>query len=204
MAYALLGGVGLAGGWQDEDILIGDKTTIYSSYAQKDLVDVLSTLTEEQKNILRSIGLGGLLEMNRMGKNDKIHYQWLLQRFDTTDCTLKIGMNNKVQFGENEICSLLAIRRGGVKEVQKNSGKPTQKLLGLDFGRKVITTAELLVALKRPVHSPMTDDEYKKTSVALVMLACTFFLSPTQRRHSVPRDAYAMTENPSMLLDFVS
>lgn len=41
----------VVGGWQDENLVINDESKIYSGYAKKDLVEVLASLTEEQKEI---------------------------------------------------------------------------------------------------------------------------------------------------------
>jgi hypothetical protein len=45
----------------------------------------------------------------------------------------------------------------------------------------------------------MTEQEKKKVKVGFVMLCCTVFFSPRNKRYVVPRDGYEMVKDPSVL-----
>jgi hypothetical protein len=104
------------------------------------------------------------------------------------------------------VSCILGIRYGGAVDLTRSDGHPSQEqiqkcrfYLGIGGSSEEITVIELASVLMQKCSSPMSASEKIRLKVAYVMLCCTVFFSPRNKRYLVPKDGYEMVIDPSLL-----
>jgi hypothetical protein len=172
----------------------------------KDIFKAISEWDDKKRSLIVEIGLAGILEIDNILFVNRDFSQWLLQRIDSAKGVLKLGRNETVYLSELHVSWILGIRYGGSIDLTRTDGHPScdqikecRRVLGIDGSSEEITVNELLSVLMQRFSSPMTEDEKIKVKVGFVMLCCTVFFSPRNKRYVVPKDGYDMVRDPALL-----
>lgn len=182
-----------------------DGCIVRSNYTPDAIGLAMQNWGEEQKALVRAMGLGGLLHLRKTGNFFISFTRSLLDRIDPNDSTMRLPGGAKSILGEMEICSYMDIRRGGLT-LQRNNNSPSDDhymsaryLLGMALIPQVITMNDVVSILQEHVDSPMTREQRIKTEVGTAMLAVSVVFGPRDGRNHVTNDVYRLVKEPSKL-----
>lgn len=149
------------------------------------LFKVLQRLTPEQKEAVKSMGFGSLLGL-RCRTLRRSLCLWLLERFDTTNCSLEI-CNVDVPLTPNDVEMVLGLSASG-KEVV-NSG-PEDMISDLRNSYNAINHGISVRLLEEQLATAESGDDFKRSFVLYVLGT---LLCPTARLDVSPSFLHFLT-----------
>ncbi|KAK1615385.1 hypothetical protein QYE76_020902 [Lolium multiflorum] len=190
-----------------DEFIVGDevgrmprsgRSTVNSSFAPKDLFDAVRGWSEQELDLVRAMGLAGLLLLDRFSHFNRDFSQFVLLCIDTSKSRLVLGKKRYADINEETFCRIVGARLGGSVEIQRTTGPPSpheiydaRVALGLP-GQTEISTYVLMTLLRTPRLHPLSDVDAARVKLAYGMLAISVFFSPRDRRAYIPRDAYLL------------
>ncbi|XBI36600.1 hypothetical protein VPH35_122090 [Triticum aestivum] len=182
------------------------KCTVDSSFAPKDVYEAAVLFTDEQRDAVREIGLGGMLAIGNITHVDRENCWSLFLDVDLERGALKIDDGVYVTFNEVDIHNILGIALGGDIEIKKRDVAPStaqlaqiREYLGLHPSSFYITVGDIRWALKKPCQTTLSEEDKIRIQVGFAMLCMATCFSPRERRHTVPTEAYAICMEPANL-----
>ena len=194
----------------------------FSILAVRRFVDQLS---EEQEEVVRSIGFEGVLYLTRYKKLDRHFSAWLCHQLELVTAAAAPGASSsapvplfladatgeKVPVTARDVHEVLCIPNGerqvglGRNSTEKESdAAAVRRALGLDPGEApTLQLAEAVIARRRkdaPSPGPMTQPERDAFVVAFLLLLVEHFLAPgppVGRRCKVNEEVFHAVANPS-------
>jgi hypothetical protein len=191
---------GGGGGWSLNNVVqetTQGRSRVNNLYAPKDLTKSFLGWGDEQIEEIRSIGLGGLLEIDFIPTTNRDYCQWIYQRIDTVNSYLRVGKTEAVCMDEIAVSRILGTRFRGSRKMNRDDSRPSEqhlrqarRLLGMLDANDEVTVSDLLVVLNKGCSEPITDEERVRTKVGFVMLCCAVFFSARGSHGSVACEAY--------------
>ncbi|VFQ62716.1 unnamed protein product [Cuscuta campestris] len=108
-------------GEEEELNKIGVKS-IKTRMSPKTIIELLKNLSEEQKEDVREMGFGRLLQLDISHLPLQLGY-WLVENFDTRNVSLKLPSKKEIHINETSIHSTIGFPMGGESVMKKNGEK---------------------------------------------------------------------------------
>ncbi|CAL4956575.1 unnamed protein product [Urochloa decumbens] len=199
---------------RDDDGDAGDVVTVDYRFsilaARRSIVDQLS---EEQEEVVRSIGFGGVLHLTRYNKLDRHFSAWLCNQLTAAAAAapapvfLADGAGTEVPVTARDVHEVLGVPNGerqvvgcpgrGDPAAKERDAAAVRRALGLGDGEALtLQAAEAVVARRRkdatPPPGPMTPAERDAFVVAFLLLLVEHFFAPgsVYRRGKVNEEVF--------------
>jgi hypothetical protein len=143
----------------------------------------MAKFDQKKRELVRSIGFGGLLEMHEMSKVNRVFSHWLLSSTNWEDGVITAGEHIKIKIVSEDIEKILGIPSRG-KDVLASAINEEDKALFLEkhssfLGNEnsMVETAESVIHKDISLQMCKTDvDQFK---IAFVIFIMGRFLAPT-------------------------
>jgi len=173
----------------------------------KQIYDVISSFDEFKRELVKSIGFGGLLLFPSLRQINRRFAVWLMSRVDPLTQTLVIDSKKKIKFGKTDVervfgipCSGSIISETGMARRDIIS-KVTTVYLGEDSRQsRSIKTAQEVVERKH--NNKMTEAEQAAFKVAFVIYIMSTLLSPGSKYNYVSVDYWSALVEPCSIGKF--
>lgn len=196
---------GAVSGGSDEEMVYEEPIRIFTSCSPEKLHGTLSQLSPEAKEIVKDLGLGGLLRLPEKCIVDRRLSFWLLHKLSSESMTIPLGNDQMFCLEEETTQLVLGVRSGSVdvpnrkNVLAKKVIRKIAKILMIDPETKHIAPSDLCFILQRDVISPLTSKEKDMIRAAVVLLACTYLFGPSGKGATIPLEIMSIATNPRML-----
>ncbi|CAA0828627.1 Unknown protein [Striga hermonthica] len=157
-------------GSDDGDVLPSINTRSSSAI----FVKAVSGLTDDQKEAVRDMGFGRLLELTITTTPAKMGY-WLVDSFNHMDRKLKLYDGEKIHVKEEDVYAALGLPRGTIEVTNKNKKTESELLKEwvrlYNVSKPTKITASRVLDMIQNCHG--SDDWFKRNFVVL-MVTCLF------------------------------
>ncbi|KAG2580081.1 hypothetical protein PVAP13_6NG254774 [Panicum virgatum] len=165
------------------------------SYCKPSLVhDTLSSLSDAAKEIVKEVGMGGMLEVPKIMLIDRQFSFWLLTRVSPATLSLQLGNGVPISLDAESVELVLGVRSYGnevpraTKKIDRNLEIQLARVLQLPEGTRHITTADLSLILERDMPLNPTEADKDMFRAAVALFCFTHLLSPHDRGAIIPRE----------------
>lgn len=196
---------GAVSGGSDEEMVYEEPIRIFTSCSPEKVHETLSQLSPEAKEIVKDLGLGGLLRLPEKCIVDRRLSFWLLHKLSSESMTIPLGNDQMLCLEEETAHLVLGVRSGSVdvpnrkNVLAKKVIRKIAKILMIDPETKHIAPSDLCFILQRDVISPLTSKEKDMIRAAVVLLACTYLFGPSGKGATIPLEIMSIATNPRML-----
>ena len=184
-----------------------DVSVASSRSSIKQLFDVLSSLDENKKQLVRSIGFGGLLMFPALRQINRRFAVWLMSKVDPLSQTLVIDSEKKLPFNKEDVERVFGIPSSGNSVFAL--GAPSKKVInkvadmylpGRAKDKRSVKAAQDVV--ERLYLEGMSASDENAFRVAFVVHIMSTLLSPGSKHDYVSFDYWNALADPSEINSF--
>jgi hypothetical protein len=188
----------------DEDLDYSSEEDVYSDAEQdydgdctastkssvKRVASVISKFTEKKRELVKSIGFGGLLELNQINKVSRRFTIWLLSRLDPENRTIEVDGEIQVEMVDFDVHRILGIPCGPhpVAPMKTDDAKAKKMFLMQLIGANANETNSLLAAgrvVAMEYGENMDQKQCDNFKVAFVIFVIGHLLAPISKNNVV-------------------
>ncbi|CAM0874999.1 unnamed protein product [Alopecurus aequalis] len=155
------------------------KKSIQSRCSVKKLKELVDGLTEEQRELVRQMGFGGILDIAYIRKGNRVASMWILQHVDEIASAISIGHLRVITFDNTDFGKVLGVPAGGAEiptETPKHVVDDIRKILGI--GESETRMSVITEIVKTTYPEKMDKKQEDAFKVAFGICAVTYLLSP--------------------------
>ncbi|CAN6198284.1 unnamed protein product [Urochloa humidicola] len=177
----------------------------HGSFSSKRVGQLISKLNEEKKEIVRSIGLGGLLEMRPKMHHSRHLIFWLVKHLDVQQMRLCIPGRPKIALTDQSVERILGIRSAGIpltdggRVLNKEVRTQLSKAFRTEDTTVLPTVEDAKKVLVRRYKNRMTDAQRGTFAMAMAAYCCAHMLGPEDRSAKVPNGVWHFISDPGLL-----
>ncbi|KAL6646018.1 hypothetical protein ACP70R_017626 [Stipagrostis hirtigluma subsp. patula] len=176
-------------------------------YSPRSAYHVIAALSDEQKNAVRSMGFGAMLNYPYIPKVDRQFHLWLLTRFDTDRMVLSISDDLEIPVGRSDIHRVLGIPNGKMRvnilhsSSRTNPTKEMKSILAVGDTENLPTIIEYEQIIEQTRRCSSTE-ETKKFLCCFLCAMVGNILAPKGRRERIPADLYPALVRPMQAKEY--
>ncbi|CAL5017349.1 unnamed protein product [Urochloa decumbens] len=177
----------------------------HGSFSSNKVAKVFSRFNDEKKDLVRSIGLGGLLGMRREMNHSRHLIFWLVKQLNTDAMRLCIPDRPEIYLTDQSVERVLGIKSTGIPLTDGGRilSKHVRSKLCKEFrteDESVLPTADdcKKIMLRRNANQ-MTDAQWQTFVMATAAYCCACMLGPEDRKAKVPNGVWHLIANPQLL-----
>jgi hypothetical protein len=181
-------------------------TPIYCRSSARDVAVVMSKFDDIKRDLVKSIGFSGLLELPHINKVSRSFSLWLLSKTKWLTSSIHIDGNTSIQICDEDICGIIGtpltdkiVKNAITTEEEKKIFLET-KLSFLGDERSVLSKAAMFVQAELP--SQLTKEYTDQFKTAFVIFIIGRFLAPTADYYTVKSDFWGALAAPDEISSF--
>ncbi|KAG2634706.1 hypothetical protein PVAP13_2NG395200 [Panicum virgatum] len=173
----------------------------------KQVYDVISSFTEQKRDLVRSIGFGGILLFPPLKNINRRFAVWLMSRVDPLSQTIVVNNCKRIKFNKTDVEKVFGIPCHG--KVVSDCNMPRKVIIptvkksypGTDAREnRSIKAAQEVV--EKQCSGTMTDTEQDAFKVAFVIYLMSTLLAPGSKYDYVSLEYWGALVEPASIKDF--
>lgn len=173
----------------------------------KQVYDVISSFTEQKRDLVRSIGFGGILLFPPLKNINRRFAMWLMSRVDPLSQTIVVNNCKRIKFNKTDVEKVFGIPCHG--KVVSDCNMPRKVIIptvkksypGTDAREnRSIKAAQEVV--EKQCSGTMTDTEQDAFKVAFVIYLMSTLLAPGSKYDYVSLEYWGALVEPASIKDF--
>jgi hypothetical protein len=172
----------------------------------KYVTTVMSKFDEQKKDLVRSIGFGGLLDMHEMSRVNRFFSHWLVSITNWEDGIISTNAGVKMKIVSHDIEKIIGIPARG-KDILSSSIKEEDKcgflekhMSFLGPEHSLLKTADTIIQRALPLN--MTKNDADQFKIAYVIFVMGRFLAPTRQFYTGNFNFWHALLKPDEIKDF--
>ncbi|KAG2639135.1 hypothetical protein PVAP13_2NG633501 [Panicum virgatum] len=170
----------------------------------KQLYDIISSFDDHKKQLVQSIGFGGLLMFPALRQINRRFAAWIMSRVDPLSQTLVIEPSKQISFNKDDVERVLGIQSQGKSVL--SLGAPSKQLVnkvsdmylqGRDKDRRSVKVAQDVIERNYP--EGMTEADINAFKVAFVIYVMSTLLSPGSKHDYISIDYWNALSDPTAI-----
>jgi len=191
-----------------EDARAASNLRILCYSSPKMVHDTLSSLSPDVVEVIKELGMEGMMKVPRILLMDRQFSFWLLNRVNPEFLSLQLGNGTSISIDEKSVELVLGVCRNGA-EIPREPKKwnsyvvpAVAKVLRLPEGTRHIIAGDLSDVIERGLPENPTEEDKDMIRAAVVLFYCTHLLAPRERASVIPKDALVCAMHPRTLKDY--